>query len=194
MVTRKVECQMNLSKSVPMDFLKDNYTSLKFNKSYNKVSYDTSNVIKWDFSNAPIISNNVVIEELPNNDKLIILPKKKQKLSELIASSIFVGASLLFMNSTVASAESNGGVASSGIFLPLFLQHIFPLMLDIASVYCVIRIGMDFYNAQRGGGRDSAGLGSVITHGKWLVFFYLIPFAIALLEELGMKLMNGVGR
>jgi len=126
-----------------------------------------------------------------------IQPTKRNKKGKFgfNSSSVIGGAASIAMLFTTTTANASVQIASSGVFLPIFLEHIFPLMLDVASVYVVIKVAMDFYKEQRGGGNssDDLGLGTVLKNGKWLLLFYLIPFFIKLLEELGTQMANKVG-
>lgn len=76
-------------------------------------------------------------------------------------------------------------VGSQGIFWKAFLIYIFPWMLDVAKVYCAIRIAQAFYQEKRGGRDDGTGFGSLVTYGKWYLVFWLIPWGVELVDQIG---------
>ena len=76
-------------------------------------------------------------------------------------------------------------LGSQGIFWKAFLVYIFPWMLDIAKVYCCIRIAQAFYQEKRGGREDGSALSSFLQYGKWYLFFWLLPIGVELLDEIG---------
>lgn len=147
-------------------------------------------VITWNFPNEATVRSTTKKRNIMDIPMMPIKEKKKGKF-HLNTPSVIGGAASIALMSTTSTVK----IGSSGVFLPIFLENIFPLMLDIASVYVVIKIAMDFYKEQRGGGdsKDDLGLGTVMKNGKWLLLFYLIPFFIRLLEQLGMQMANKVG-
>ena len=147
-------------------------------------------VIKWNLPSEPTVHLN--FKKIKSRENIDISLKQKMDNKFNINSPTLIGGAASVALLTVNTASQ---VSSSGVFLPIFLDNIFPLMLDVASVYVVIKIAMDFYKEQRGGGdsKDELGLGTVLKNGKWLLLFYLIPFFIKLLEQLGMQMANKVG-
>lgn len=89
----------------------------------------------------------------------------------------------------VGTATGVGG-AGVGVFYNTFMVYLFPYMLDIAKVYCIIKIAQGFYEERIGGKQGGSGLGNFVTYGKWLLLFHLIPFFILLVDQLGLKMMN----
>jgi hypothetical protein len=81
-------------------------------------------------------------------------------------------------------------IGSQGVFWKAFLVYIFPWMLDIAKVYCAIRIAQAFYQEKRGGRDDGTGMGAVVTFGKWYLIFWLIPWAVELIDQIGGTMFN----
>lgn len=81
-------------------------------------------------------------------------------------------------------------IASQGIFWKAFLVYIFPWMLDIAKVYCAIRIAQAFYQEKRGGRDESSGLGAVMTYGKWYLVFWMVPILVELIDQIGGTMFN----
>ena len=81
-------------------------------------------------------------------------------------------------------------VASQGIFWKAFLVYIFPWMLDVAKVYCAIRVAQAFYQEKRGGRDDSSGLSALLTYGKWYLVFWLVPVGVELIDQIGSTMFN----
>jgi hypothetical protein len=79
-------------------------------------------------------------------------------------------------------------------FFEPFMQHIFPLMLDVAKVYCIIMICKDFYSERRGGrGDDGAGgFSSIIKYGKWYILFALTPYFVQLIGGIGENMYHNL--
>lgn len=86
---------------------------------------------------------------------------------------------------------STGG---AGIMWETFMKYIFPWMLDIAKVFCAIKIAQGFYQEHRGGKNGETGLGSIVTYGKWLLLFHLLPFAVTLIDQIGVTMFNGLSQ
>lgn len=83
-----------------------------------------------------------------------------------------------------------GAATGTGIFWNLFMQYIFPYLIDIAKVYCVIKIAQGFYEEKRGGRDSGSGFNTFVTYGKWLLLFHLIPFGVTLIDQLGEKMVT----
>lgn len=81
------------------------------------------------------------------------------------------------------------GVGGAGVFWATFMKYIFPWLLDVAKVYCVIKIAQGFYEERRGGRDGGTGFSGFVTYGKWLILFYLIPWGVELIDQLGMKML-----
>lgn len=82
------------------------------------------------------------------------------------------------------------GAGGAGVFWDTFMKWIFPWFLDVAKVYCVIKIAQGFYEERRGGREGGTGFGGFVTYGKWLLLFYLIPWAVELIDQLGGKMLT----
>lgn len=84
------------------------------------------------------------------------------------------------------------GVATggSGVFWNTFMTYIFPWLMDIAKVYCVIKIAQGFYEERRGGRDGGTGLTTFVQYGKWYLLFTLIPWGVQLIDELGVKMLH----
>lgn len=81
------------------------------------------------------------------------------------------------------------GVGDVGIFWDAFMNYIFPYMMDIAKVFCAIKIAQAFYQEKRGGRDEGSGIGAFVTYGKWYILFALMPWAVELLDQLGGKML-----
>lgn len=88
----------------------------------------------------------------------------------------------------VATTDITTGGA--GVFWDAFMQYIFPWMLDIAKVFCAIKIAQAFYQERRGGRDEGTGFGALVTYGKWYLVFWLIPWGVELIDEIGSKMLN----
>lgn len=84
-----------------------------------------------------------------------------------------------------------GGIGDNGgIFWNTFLQYIFPWMLDIAKVYCLVRIAQAFYQEKRGGRDGGTGFSALIEHGKWYLVFWCLPILVDLIDGVGHQMFN----
>lgn len=85
-----------------------------------------------------------------------------------------------------ASVATSG----SGVFWDAFMEYIFPWMLDIAKVFCAIKVAQAFYQERRGGRDEGTGFGALVTYGKWYLVFWLIPWGVELIDEIGATMLN----
>jgi hypothetical protein len=88
---------------------------------------------------------------------------------------------------TLVLGVATGG---SGVFWDAFMTYIFPWMLDIAKVFCAIKIAQAFYQERRGGRDEGSGFGAVVQYGKWYLVFWLIPWGVELIDQIGGKMLN----
>lgn len=88
---------------------------------------------------------------------------------------------------TLALGVATGG---SGVFWNTFMTYIFPWLMDVAKVYCVIKIAQGFYEERRGGRDSGTGMSTFVTYGKWYLLFMLIPWAVELVDQLGLKMLT----
>jgi hypothetical protein len=93
----------------------------------------------------------------------------------------------VFPLGTLALGVATGG---SGVFWDAFMTYIFPWMLDIAKVFCAIKIAQAFYQERRGGRDEGTGFGALVTYGKWYLVFWLIPWGVELIDQIGGKMLN----
>jgi hypothetical protein len=82
------------------------------------------------------------------------------------------------------------GVDSQGVFWNTFLTYIFPWMLDIAKVYCLVRIAQAFYQEKRGGRDSGTGFQALLEHGKWYLIFWLLPIGVELIDQVGHRMFT----
>lgn len=76
-------------------------------------------------------------------------------------------------------------IGGGGVFWSAFLTYIFPWMLDIAKVFCAIKIAQAFYNEKRGGRDEGSGVSAIVQYGKWYVLFLMIPWFTELIDQVG---------
>lgn len=82
------------------------------------------------------------------------------------------------------------GVAGSGVFWQVFMTYIFPWMMDIAKVWCAIKIAQAFYQEKRGGRDEGTGMSAFVAYGKWYLLFSLLPWGVELIDQLGTKMLS----
>lgn len=108
--------------------------------------------------------------------------KKISKFSDNYILSV-TPVGLVLATTAVAST------AGTGIFWDAFMKYLFPYMLDIAKVFCAIKVAQGFYNEKRGGKDSGSGMEALLTYGKWYLLFTLMPWAVELLDQLGSKML-----
>jgi len=101
--------------------------------------------------------------------------------------SIKSGNFLKNMNFAVAPITIG---ATKGVFWGAFLTYIFPWMLDIAKVFCAIKIAQAFYQERRGGRDEGTGMSALVQYGKWYLVFWLIPWGVTLIDEIGQQMFT----
>lgn len=85
-------------------------------------------------------------------------------------------------------------VSGAGVFWDAFITYIFPWFLDIASVYCAIKIAQGFFQEKRGGKDDGSGFSGLVTYGKWLLLFHLIPWGVMLIDQIGATMVSNLSK
>jgi hypothetical protein len=87
------------------------------------------------------------------------------------------------------STDNKGGTVlnSTGIFWAAFIEYIFPVLLDIAKVYCCVKICQAFLQERNGsGGSDGrSGYQALVHYGKFYILFTLIPWFVELVDQIG---------
>lgn len=87
------------------------------------------------------------------------------------------------------TASATANASGAGVFWDTFMVYIFPWMLDIAKVFCAIKIAQAFYQERRGGAGGGTGMEAIVTYGKWYLLFVLMPYGVQLIDELGNKML-----
>lgn len=146
------------------------------NQDGNMVLEAGQNIIREMKSIAPISTSLIV--DIPN-----IKETMKQRSKNFLKTSNFAIAPL-----TLGVANMSSG----GVFWDAFLTYIFPWMLDIAKVYCLIRIAQAFYEEKRGGRDSGTGFSALIQHGKWYLVFWLLPLGVELIDGIGSTIFNDI--
>lgn len=163
-----------------------NYLEKKSSPSINKspvVSY------KWEFPtttihNSPTIPSSKSLNKnssySTNNN---ILTTKKKSGGVYARSSLLAGATSIPILAVATGADS-------GVFWETFLKYIFPWMIDIAKVFCAIKIAQAFYQENRGGREAGTGTSAFVTYGKWYLLFWMIPWGVELVDQIGEKMFT----
>lgn len=107
--------------------------------------------------------------------------KKVSKFSDNYAFSIAPTGMV------VATAVAN--TTGAGVFWDAFMQFIYPWFLDIAKVFCAIKIAQGFYEERRGGKDGGTGIENFVRYGKFYLLFALIPWIVELIDEVGSKML-----
>lgn len=126
------------------------------------------------------------IDRQPNHPNITNSKKGTLAKSSLLASAI-----------TVPVLATVGGMdVGAGVFWETFMKYIFPWMMDIAKVWCAIKIAQAFYQENQGGGmrgggsQGGGGMASFVTYGKWYLLFWMIPWGVELIDQIGGKMFN----
>lgn len=140
---------------------------------------EKSSVIKWNFPTEPTIKVRRKMDDIPFATFDYINQSKYTAKSSMIAG---LGA--------ISLATIN---PQNGIFWETFMVYLFPWFLDIAQVFCAIKVAQAFYQENRGGRDSGTGIGAMVTYGKWLLLFHMIPFFVKLIDELGQRMAESIG-
>jgi hypothetical protein len=114
---------------------------------------------------------------------IVDMPKVKESIKNM---DFLKGKTMSVAIPMLLSVSTSG----SGVFWDTFMRYIFPWLMDIAKVYCVIKIAQGFYEEKRGGRDGGSGIGTLVTYGKWYLMFQLIPFGVELIDQLGNRMLN----
>lgn len=144
--------------------------------------------------------SNTMTFRLGEDNQLKLVGEKKPKPYQEIVIEKESLLSKLSKNSSLNKVYSiapipiilatTGVTGGTGIFWSAFMDYIFPYMLDIAKVFCAVKIAQGFYQEKRGGRDEGTGFGTVLTYGRWYLIFWLIPFGVELIDELGAKMLS----
>lgn len=149
-----------------------------------------SNVMSFKLKNGKMsLVCNDVIEDmrktLPISTSYIVdIRKIKKSIKDM---DFLKGKAMSVAPVGLALGVATGG---TGVFWNTFMTYIFPYLMDIAKVYCVIKIAQGFYEERRGGRDGGTGIQSLVTYGKWYLLFMLIPFGVELIDQLGNKMLT----
>lgn len=135
-----------------------------------------------------LVQNNIVREmqeSLPLSTAFIVdMPRIKESIKNM---DFLKGKNFSIAPLPLVLGVATGG---SGVFWDAFMTYIFPWMLDIAKVFCAIKIAQAFYQEKRGGRDEGTGFGALVTYGKWYLVFWLIPWGVELIDEIGGRMLN----
>jgi hypothetical protein len=116
---------------------------------------------------------------------IVDLPRIKESIKHMD----FLNGKTLSITPMLLLGAVTVTTGGTGIFWDTFMRYIFPWMMDIAKVFCVIKIAQGFYEEKRGGKEGGTGMGTFVTYGKWYLLFMLIPWAVELIDQLGGKML-----
>lgn len=149
----------------------------------NPISYKQDKILRQDVKDFSARLETIVSEmEMAS---AIDRPSKIKKFRNFLKTSQFSIAPIVPMLATVTFQMDR-----DGIFWNTFLQYIFPWMLDIAKVYCLIRIAQAFYQEKRGGRDSGTGWSALLEHGKWYLIFWMLPIGVELIDAIGHKMFE----
>lgn len=94
----------------------------------------------------------------------------------------------LALGTISSTAYGSGG----GIFWDVFMEYIFPYLMDIAKVYCVIKIAQGFYEERKGSNGSGSAMSSLVEYGKWYLLFMFIPIGVELVDQIGKSMLDKI--
>jgi hypothetical protein len=151
---------------------------MKFRFQNGEMIQETGQNIMQEMKRVAPLSTALIVD-IPNVKKSI-----KQKSRNFLTNTNFALAPLAM------GATGAGGIDGAGVFWDTFLTYIFPWMLDIAKVYCLVRIAQAFYKEKRGGSDSGTGFSALIEHGKWYLIFWLLPIGVELIDQMGHRMFT----
>lgn len=140
---------------------------------------ETGQSILQEMSRVAPLSTSLIVD-IPNMKESI---KKRSK--NFLTNTNF---SVVPIWTLGTATQMTGG----GLFWDTFLTYIFPWMLDIAKVYCLIRIAQAFYEEKRGGRDGGTGFSALVQHGKWYLVFWLLPLGVELIDQIAGTMFNEI--
>lgn len=150
---------------------------MRFVRNENGILVEkTQNVIQEMKRVAPLSTS--IIVDIPNFKETM-----KTRSRNFLKNGNF-----MFVAPTVVATST--GIDSGGVFWQTFLTYIFPWMLDIAKVYCLVRIAQAFYQEKRGGRDSGTGFQALLEHGKWYLIFWLLPIGVELIDQVGHRMFT----
>lgn len=152
-------------------------------------------------------SNTLMQYITPNALETALTPSKNWKKYFIGASTIASATALFFLSNDISAFASNmtptmtlpttsttdGIQIQDGLFWDIFMTYIYPWFVDVAQVFCAIKIAQAFYEENRGGRDSGSGVTAIVSYGKWLLLFHMIPFAVSLLNEVGQRMADSIG-
>lgn len=140
-----------------------------------------------------LIQRHIFTEEtsyLTETATIIDVPKIKKNILHMkfLEGKVLSVTPLLILGTITVS----GGHA--GVFWETFMKYIFPWFLDVAKVFCAIKIAQEFYNEKRGGSDQGTGFSGLVTYGKWLLLFHLIPWGVTLIDQIGATMLSDLNK
>lgn len=138
-----------------------------------KTSKPKSTVIKWELPSKPTVKPKRDIKEIP------MMPTKDISFKP---TGTFAKSSMLAGLSSMALMTSAG--ASSGIIWDSFINYVYPWFLEVAKVFCIIKVAQTMYQNQSTGSRggEATNFGAILSWGKWYAIFLFLPFVVELIE------------
>jgi hypothetical protein len=134
-----------------------------------------------------LVNRNRVLDEMNQSFPLstayiVDMPRIKESIKNME----FTKGKTMSIAIPLALGVATGG---SGVFWDTFMTYIFPWLMDIAKVYCVIKIAQGFYEEKRGGRDGGTGFSTFVQYGRWYLLFMLIPWGVTLIDQLGSKML-----
>lgn len=119
---------------------------------------------------------------------IVDFPQLKESIKNMdfLKGKTLSVAPFLILGTVDAIATGGAG----GVFWDTFMKYIFPWLMDIAKVFCVIKIAQGFYEEKRGGKEGGTGMSAFVTYGKWYLLFMLIPVFVTFVDQLGGKILH----
>lgn len=101
----------------------------------------------------------------------------------------------VYLRSSLMTVAPAVTIVSKGVFWSAFLTYIFPWMLDLSKVFCAIKIAQGFYQENRTGGQGgTTGMSALTKYGKWYLIFWLIPWGVSLIDQVGQQMFNELNK
>lgn len=137
--------------------------------------------ISYKLVNGEFVKNEIINKKAKSNDLQSPVTPTIKKNKRGVANIALSIAPIPIMITAVG-----GG----GIFWGAFMNYIFPYMLDIAKVFCAVKIAQGFYQEHRGGKEGGSGLQVVATYGRYYLIFLMIPWFVEVLDQIGGKMIT----
>lgn len=131
----------------------------------------------------------------PSSSRSLIINQSELKDTWKKLKQDWFGDKNTFRSFALIGGAGAVSIASGGVFWDIFIHYIFPIMLDIAKVFCAFKVAQAFYEEKSGssardGGRT--GFQSVVYYGKWYLAFWAIPLFVELIDEIGSSMYDKI--